>query len=71
MNDTLTLNPNISKTAAVIEWIQQRIDSQIYKPYQRVPSIRKLATILGVSSFTVTQAYEQLKQAFADINISR
>ena len=60
MNDTLTLNPNISKTAAVIEWIQQRIDSQVYKPYQRVPSIRKLATILGVSSFTVTQAYEQL-----------
>ncbi|MGP5070666.1 GntR family transcriptional regulator [Psychrobacter faecalis] len=53
------LNLNISKTAAVVEWIQQRIDSQIYKPYQRVPSIRKLATILDVSSFTITQAYEQ------------
>ena len=60
MNDTLTLNPNISKTAAVAEWIQQRIDSQVYKPYQRVPSVRKLAMILDVSSFTVTQAYEQL-----------
>ncbi|WP_298809749.1 PLP-dependent aminotransferase family protein [uncultured Psychrobacter sp.] len=60
MNDTCLLNLNISKTAAVVEWIQQRIDSQIYKPYQRVPSIRKLATILDVSSFTITQAYEQL-----------
>lgn len=60
MNDTLTLNPNISKTAAVAEWIQQRIDSQVYKPYQRVPSVRKLAMILDVSSFTITQAYEQL-----------
>jgi DNA-binding transcriptional MocR family regulator len=60
MNDTCLLNLNISKTAAVVEWIQQRIDSQIYKPYQRVPSVRKLATILDVSSFTVTQAYEQL-----------
>ncbi|SNT70038.1 PLP-dependent aminotransferase family protein [Psychrobacter sp. LV10R520-6] len=60
MNDTHSLNLNISKTAAVVEWIQQRIDSQIYKPYQRVPSVRKLATILDVSSFTITQAYEQL-----------
>lgn len=47
------LNLNISKTAAVVEWIQQRIDSQIYKPYQR----------LDVSSFTITQAYEQLVAA--------
>ncbi|MFC6205258.1 PLP-dependent aminotransferase family protein [Psychrobacter urativorans] len=60
MNDTYTLNPNISKTAAVVEWIQQRIDRQIYQPYQRVPSVRKLTTMLDVSSFTVTQAYEQL-----------
>lgn len=33
MNDNYLLNLNISKTAAVVEWIQQRIDSQIYKPY--------------------------------------
>lgn len=60
MNDPLSLNPNISKTAAVVEWLQQRIDNQTYRPYQRVPSVRKLAMILDVSSFTITQAYEQL-----------
>lgn len=58
MNDPLSLNPNISKTAAVVEWLQQRIDNQTYRPYQRVPSVRKLAMILDVSSFTITQAYE-------------
>lgn len=60
MDNSHSLNLNISKTAAVVEWIQQRIDRQIYKPYQRVPSVRKLADMLNVSSFTVTQAYEQL-----------
>lgn len=60
MDNSHSLNLNISKTAAVVEWIQQRIDRQIYKPYQRVPSVRKLADMLDVSSFTVTQAYEQL-----------
>lgn len=28
MNDTYLLNLTISKTAAVVEWIKQRIDSQ-------------------------------------------
>ena len=60
MIDTYKLNPKLTKTVAVAEWIQQRIDWQIYQPNQRVPSIRKLATLLNVSSFTVTQAYEQL-----------
>ena len=60
MAQTYTLNPNLTKTAAVAEWLQQRIDWQIYLPNQRVPSVRKLATLLEVSSFTVVQAYEQL-----------
>ena len=60
MSDNYQLNRKLSKTAAIVEWIQQRIDWQIYQPNQRVPSIRKLATLLNVSSFTVTQAYEQL-----------
>ena len=55
-----TLNPNLTKTAAVTEWLQQRIDWQIYLPNQRVPSVRKLAKLLDISSFTVVQAYEQL-----------
>lgn len=60
MVETYTLNPNLTKTAAVAEWIQQRIDWQIYLPNQRVPSVRKLAKLLDISSFTVVQAYEQL-----------
>ena len=60
MIDNYKLNPKLTKTVAVAEWLQQRIDWQIYQPNQRVPSIRKLATLLSVSSFTVAQAYEQL-----------
>lgn len=60
MIETYQLNPNLTKTAAVTEWVQQRIDWQIYLPNQRVPSVRKLAKLLAISSFTVVQAYEQL-----------
>ena len=60
MPDVYQLNPHLTKTAAVQEWICQRIDWQIYQPNQRVPSVRKLAKLLDVSSFTVSQAYEQL-----------
>lgn len=60
MAETYTLNPNLTKTIAVAEWLQQRIDWQIYQPNQRVPSVRKLAKLLNISSFTVVQAYEQL-----------
>ena len=60
MVETYTLNPHLTKTAAVAEWLQQRIDWQIYLPNQRVPSVRKLAKLLDISSFTVVQAYEQL-----------
>ncbi|WP_230661154.1 aminotransferase-like domain-containing protein [Psychrobacter sp. I-STPA10] len=59
-DDNYQLNPKLSKTAAIVEWIKQRIDWQIYQPNERVPSVRKLAALLGVSSFTVSQAYEQL-----------
>lgn len=60
MSNSYELNPNLTKTAAVVEWINQRIKWHIYQPNQRVPSVRKLAELLGISSFTVTQAYEQL-----------
>lgn len=60
MVETYKLNPHLTKTAAVAEWLQQRIDWQIYQPNQRVPSVRKLAKLLNISSFTVVQAYEQL-----------
>ena len=60
MTETFKLNPNLTKTVAATEWIKQRIDWRIYLPNQRVPSVRKLAKLLSISSFTVTQAYEQL-----------
>ena len=60
MIDNYKLNPKLTKTVAVAEWIKQRIDWQIYLPNQRVPSIRNLAKLLNISSFTVSQAYEQL-----------
>lgn len=60
MTDTYRLNPNMTKTEATIDWITKRIEWQVYKPYQKVPSIRQLAKLLGISSFTVSQAYEQL-----------
>ncbi|WP_352339204.1 PLP-dependent aminotransferase family protein [Psychrobacter sp. 16-MNA-CIBAN-0192] len=60
MVDTYILNPNLTKTDAVAEWLQQRINWQIYLPNQRVPSVRKLAKLLDISCFTVVQAYEQL-----------
>ncbi|MDN5565282.1 MAG: PLP-dependent aminotransferase family protein [Psychrobacter sp.] len=60
MTEAYQLNPKVTKTVAVTEWIQQRIDWQIYQPNQRVPSVRKLAKLLNISSFTVSQAYEQL-----------
>ena len=60
MTDTYCLNSNMTKTDATIDWITKRIEWQVYKPYQKVPSIRQLAKLLGISSFTVSQAYEQL-----------
>ena len=71
MVETYTLNPNLAKTIAVAEWIQQRIDWQIYQPNQRVPSVRKLASLLNISSFTVVQAYERLAGRTGPIILSR
>lgn len=60
MTNTPPLDPNLSKVQAVAQWISQRIQWAVYSPNQRVPSIRQLAKKLGVSAFTVTQAYEHL-----------
>ena len=60
MVETYQLNPHLNKTEATVEWITKRIDWQIYRPNQKVPSIRQLAKLLDISSFTVSQAYEQL-----------
>lgn len=54
------LNPKLPKVEAVCEWLTERIANQIYPVGARVPSVRQLAKQLGVSAFTVTQAYEKL-----------
>lgn len=56
----MSLNTKLPKVEAICEWINERIDSQIYTVGQRIPSVRKLAEQLGVSAFTVSQAYERL-----------
>lgn len=56
----MVLNPKLSKVAGVKEWLTERIEHQLYGVGERVPSVRALAAQLGVSIFTVTQAYEQL-----------
>lgn len=55
-----TLNPNLTKTAAVAAWLRERIKTGRYAAGERVPSVRALAARLSVSAFTVVQAYEQL-----------
>lgn len=54
------LNPNLTKVQAVVEWVNQRVQWQVYSPHSKLPSIRALAKRLGVSGFTIGQAYDQL-----------
>lgn len=54
------MNEKITKTQYVIEWIIEKIHRKIYTPRQRIPSVRKLAQTLNVSTFTITQAYDYL-----------
>jgi DNA-binding transcriptional MocR family regulator len=46
-----------------IQWVQGRIDRQVFRPEMRLPSIRSLARKIGVSTFTVVAAYERLVAA--------
>lgn len=43
-----------------IRWVQSRVDRQVFRPETRLPSIRTLARMIGVSTFTVVAAYERL-----------
>ena len=46
--------------AAVMDTIRQRIESRALAPGAKVPSIRRLAEVLGVSKSTVVEAYDRL-----------
>lgn len=63
MSTTHNLAPKRTKTQSVMDWINERIDHHVYTSGQRLPSVRQLAKQLQVSTFTVTQAYEQLVAA--------
>jgi DNA-binding transcriptional MocR family regulator len=43
-----------------IQWVQGRIDRQVFRPGMRLPSIRSAARDMDVSTFTVVAAYERL-----------
>jgi len=43
-----------------VQWAQNRIHGQVFRPGMRLPSIRTLARQRGISPFTVVEAYERL-----------
>ena len=49
-----------SKTQQVINHVNDNIHWQIYKKGERIPAVRELAKTLGVSAYTVSQAYDKL-----------
>lgn len=49
-----------TKTALVQTHVIEKIQWQIYHPNTRIPSVREMATALGVSPYTVSQAYDSL-----------
>ena len=44
----------------LVQWAEQRIQQQVFRPGMRMPSVRELAQERGVSRFTVVAAYERL-----------
>lgn len=54
-----------SRVEHCIAWVRARIDGRVFHAGARVPSIRALARTLGVSPFTVAEAYERLTAAGA------
>ena len=49
-----------SKYISIYEQLKEKIIQQVVKPYEKLPSKRKLAEQLNVSIHTVKEAYEQL-----------
>ncbi len=45
---------------ACVAWVEARIEGQVFRPGDRLPSIRALARTRGVSPFTVVAAYDRL-----------
>jgi DNA-binding transcriptional MocR family regulator len=54
------LDPRFNKVDQVVAWLDERICMRYYAPGARVPSVRALADKLGMSKFTVVNAYDKL-----------
>ena len=52
--------PEPSRVEDCLQWTLSRIHGQVYRPGMRVPSVRALAKLRGVSPFTAVEAYERL-----------
>ncbi|MDB5471418.1 MAG: GntR family transcriptional regulator [Caulobacter sp.] len=53
-------SPGQSRVEACIGWVRRRIDGQVFRTGARLPSVRELARLRGVSPFTAAAAYDQL-----------
>lgn len=50
----------LSLVDQLVQWAEQRIQMQVFRPGMRMPSVRQLALDRGVSRFTVVEGYERL-----------
>ena len=55
-----TLGAQTTLVDQLVQWAEQRIQQQVFRPGMRMPSVRELAQERGVSRFTVVAAYERL-----------
>lgn len=55
-----TLTAQLTLVEQLVQWAEHRIQSQVFRPGMRMPSVRELAAERGVSRFTVVEAYERL-----------
>jgi len=56
----LKMQPQKTRVDESIEWVMHRIHRQIFAAGTRLPSIRALARLRGVSPFTISEAYARL-----------
>lgn len=54
----------------IVEQFERYIAYGVFKPKEQVPSIRELASALGINPNTVKKAYEELEKRGAIITIS-
>nr|WP_315237987.1 PLP-dependent aminotransferase family protein [uncultured Albidiferax sp.] len=59
-DQSATLGAQTTLVDQLVQWAEQRIQQQVFRPGMRMPSVRELAQERGVSRFTVVAAYERL-----------